>query len=188
MRITAIILSGGKSSRMGTDKALLKINDNDLLDRAIEVCQPVCAHIIISSNHPKHRKLGVHIVPDEIQNCGPLGGVFSCLKKSSTDWSFVLSVDAVFVETTFIEFLTNEVGAFDAVVPVHSNGIEPLIALYHKNCLPEMEEMLKRGDFKMRNLFSKINVKYVDVQNWLEKYPRLFFNMNKPGDFDWINS
>ncbi len=188
MEITAIILSGGKSSRMGTDKALLKINDNDLLSRAIEVCQPVCSRIIISSNNPKHRKSGIHVVPDEIQNCGPMGGVYACLKQSSTDWGFVLSVDAVFVEPKFIEFLITEIDAFDAVVPVHSKGIEPLIAFYHRNCLPEMEGMLKKGDFKMRNLFSKINVKYIDVQNWVEKFPRLLFNLNKPGDLDLINS
>lgn len=187
MQITAIILSGGKSLRMGTDKALLKIDDNDLLSRAIEVCQPICTNIIISSNNPKHEKSNVQIVPDEIENCGPMGGVYSCLKKSTTDWNFVLSVDAAFIETGFIEFLITEIGDFDAVVPIHAKGIEPLIALYHKNILTEIGKMLTAGDFKMRNLFSKINVKYVDAQNWVENFPHLFINLNKPGDFDFIN-
>lgn len=187
MQITGIILSGGKSSRMGSDKALLKIDDNDLLSRAIEVCQSVCTDIIISSNNPKHEKTGHRIVPDEVQNCGPMGGIYSCLKKSATNWNFVLSVDAAFVEVEFIEFLMTEIGNFDALVPVHSAGKEPLIALYHRNCLPEIEEMLEVSDFKMRKLFSKINVKYVDAQYWVEKFPRLFVNLNKPSDLDLLN-
>ncbi|HSO89343.1 MAG TPA: molybdenum cofactor guanylyltransferase, partial [Draconibacterium sp.] len=94
MQITGIILSGGQSTRMGTDKALLQIKGKTLLERAVEICNPVCNAILISSNNPEHEKYGYQIYPDEIKNCGPLGGIYSCLKKSDTDWNFILSVDA----------------------------------------------------------------------------------------------
>ena len=86
MQITGIILSGGQSTRMGTDKALLQINEKTLLENAIEICKPVCKEILISSNNPEHEKFGYKIIPDEIKNCGPLGGIYTCLKNSNTEW------------------------------------------------------------------------------------------------------
>lgn len=182
MQITGIILAGGKSLRMGTDKAFLQLNGKTLLERAIELVQPLCNSIIISSNNPEHKKFGYEIIPDEIKNCGPLGGIYSSLKKSETDWNFVISVDSAFVKSDFIQHLISEIDNLDAVVPIHPKGKEPLIALYHKNCMVEMESMLQSGNFKMHNLIKTINTKFVESQKWLEKYPQLFRNLNRPED------
>jgi len=182
MQITAIILAGGQSTRMGTDKALLQINGKTLLECALEICRPVCGDILISSNNPEHEKFGYKIIPDEIKNCGPLCGIYSCLKKSETPWNFIISVDAAFVEPAFIEYLINETDDSDAIVPVHDKGKEPLISMYHKNGLVEMQKHLKSGDLKMQNLINTINAKFVDSQNWIEKYPKIFCNLNRPDD------
>lgn len=182
MQITGIILAGGKSTRMGTDKTFLKLNGKTLLERSIELIQPFCDSLIISSNNPEHERFGYKTIPDEIPNCGPIGGIHSCLKYSKTDWNFIISVDSVFVEPKFVEFLVSEIGEFDSVVPIHSKGKEPLIALYNKNCLVEIEKMIQSGDFKMHNLLNSINTKWVDSQNWINKYPQLFRNLNHPED------
>jgi molybdopterin-guanine dinucleotide biosynthesis protein A len=79
----------------------------------------------------------------------------------------------------FLQFLITEIGKFDAVVPIHSKGKEPLIAMFHKNSLAEIEKMLKSGNFKMHNLFNVINTQLVDAQKWVEKYPKLFRNLNR---------
>jgi molybdopterin-guanine dinucleotide biosynthesis protein A len=182
MQITGIILAGGKSLRMGTDKTFIKIDGKTILARAIELIQPFCDSLLISSSNPAHEKFAYKIVPDEIKDCGPLGGIYSCLKKSETEWNFVISVDSAYVEPGFIQFLITEIGNFDAVVPIHSKGKEPLIALFHKNSLAEIEKMLKSGNFKMHNLFNVINTQLVDAQKWVEKYPKLFRNLNRPED------
>ncbi|MCK5729950.1 MAG: molybdenum cofactor guanylyltransferase [Draconibacterium sp.] len=182
MQITGIILAGGKSKRMGADKALLKTNGKTLLEQSIELIQPFCNTILISSNNSKHKIFGHKIIHDEISNCGPIGGIYSCLKKSETDWNFVLSVDSVFVESEFIKFLITEIDSISAIVPIHSEGKEPLIALYHKNSLMEFEKMLKLGDFKMYNLINSVNTKWIDSKKWIEKYPQLFHNLNRPED------
>ena len=182
MQITGIILAGGRSKRMGTDKAFLTLNGKTLLERSIELIQPFCDTILISSNNTAHKKSGYKIIPDEIPDCGPIGGIYSCLKQSETVWNFVISVDSVFVEPEFVKFLISEIEEFDAVVPVHSKGKEPLIALYHKNCLIEIEKMLNLGDFKMHNLINSINTKWIASQNWVNKYPQLFRNLNRPED------
>lgn len=182
MQITGIILAGGLSSRMGTDKAMLQINGKSLLEKSLELCKPICHDILISSNNPKHRKSGFSLIPDEIKNCGPLGGIYSCLKKSETDWNLVISVDSIFVTSDFITFLIFKTGIVDAVVPFHKNGKEPLIALYHKNCLPAIQEKLDLKDFKMHHLLDALNTRFVDVDLWINKYPEIFRNFNRPED------
>lgn len=167
---------------MGTDKALLPLHGKTLLERAVEICKPVCKDILISSGNPEHSKLGYKIIPDETENCGPMGGIYSCLKLSKTDWNLVISVDSTFVETEFLAFLISQINRKTAVIPFHKNGKEPLISLYHKNCLPSIKSMIDKGDFKMHNLLVKINPQYVDAQKWIVKYPRLFHNLNRTQD------
>jgi molybdopterin-guanine dinucleotide biosynthesis protein A len=182
MQITGIILAGGQSTRMGTDKALIQINEKTLLENAIDICKPVFSEILVSSNNPDHGKFGAKIIPDEFANCGPLSGIYSCLKKSETDWNFVISVDAAFIELDFIRYLTTQIGDFDAIVPLHDKGKEPLISIYHKNGLIEMQKHLKSGNLKMQNLINAINTKFVGSQKWVEKYPKIFTNLNCPED------
>lgn len=182
MQITGVILSGGQSTRMGTDKALIQINGKTLLENAIEICKSICNDIIISSNYQDHEKFGYKVVPDEIENCGPMGGIFSSLKESNTHWNFVISVDAAYVEPDFVKFIISEIGSFDAIVPAHNEGKEPLISLYNKNGLPKMLYHLESGNFKMHNLLSTLSTKFVNSQNWVEKFPKIFFNLNRPSD------
>ena len=182
MQITGIILSGGQSTRMGTDKAFVQINKKTLLENAIGICKPVCSEILVSSNNPDHGKFGFKIIPDEFFNCGPLSGIYSSLKKSGTDWNFVISVDAAFVELQFIQYLIDEIDDFDAIVPFHDKGKEPLISIYHKKGLEKMLKHLQSGNFKMQNLINEINAKYVNSQNWIDRFPKIFRNLNQPDD------
>jgi len=182
MYITGIILAGGKSRRMGTDKALLEINKKKLLQHAIAFCSPFCTRLLISSNHKEHQKFGIEIIPDDINNCGPLGGIYSCLKQSETDWNFVLSVDSVFVEHEFIQEMIKARGNYSAIVPLHSGGKEPLIALYHKKAISDIKTQLETGNYKMNFLLEKVNTHLFDSTKWIEKYPKLFHNANYPED------
>ena len=168
---------------MGTDKALIQFNGKTLLENAIEICKPVCQTIIISSNYPKHEIFGYKIIPDEIKNCGPLGGIYSCLKKSKTNLNFIISVDSAFVTEDFVQFLISESEKFDAVIPIHENGKEPLVALYHKNCVPVIQEKIELKDYKMHNLLNVLNTKFINVDSWVKKYPFIFKNLNRPEDF-----
>ena len=182
MKLTAIILAGGKSSRMGTDKALLQIEGKTLIDRAVQLVKPLCSQIIISSNSENHEIEGLTRIADEFQNCGPMSGIYSCLKASQTDWNLIISVDSANVEPEFIEFLTSRTGAFNAIVPFHKKGKEPLIAMYHKSTLPHFRNQLESGEYKMHFLLEKINVKFVETSNWVNRYPKLFNNLNSPED------
>jgi molybdopterin-guanine dinucleotide biosynthesis protein A len=167
---------------MGSDKALIKLGDKNMLEMVINVCQSVCDSIIISSNNPDHGRFGYPVVADEIMNCGPIGGILSCLKVSETDWNFIISVDTPFVTDEFIRFLSNSTKNCDVVVPFHSGGKEPLIALYSKGCLPVIEHQTELRQFKIHQLIRMLNTKLIDADKWLEKTPRLFKNLNRPED------
>lgn len=167
---------------MGSDKALLEIDGVTLLEKAVKLCSCISQDILISSNNPAHAIEPYSVVPDVINNCGPIGGIYSCLERSKTDWNFVISVDSPFVLAEFVEFLFSKVGNYDAVVPVVNNKKEPLIAWYHKNSLFEIEKMLDSGNYKMHDLIKTIKTNFVDVQNWIEKYPLIFQNINRPED------
>ena len=182
MQLTGIILAGGKSSRMGTDKAMLEVEGKTLLSRAIEFCQLFCDEVLISSNSPEHQVEGLRFITDEIKNCGPMSGIYSCLKHSQNHWSFILSVDAAFVEKDFVNFLHAGIHNSDVVVPVHNSKVEPLIALYNKDVLQEFKLQLETGNYKMRFLLERVKTNFIDSDYWEEKYPKLFHNLNFPED------
>lgn len=182
MQITAIILTGGKSSRMGTDKALLELEGKTLLSRAVDLCSKVCDEILISSDAEEHRVGSHRLVADEVKDCGPMGGIYSCLKESSNEWNFVLSVDSPFVTKDFVEFLVSQTKDFDAVIPVHFGKKEPLIAFYRKSILSQIEAKIREGNYKLHFLLQEINTHFVESGEWVRKYPELFRNLNYPED------
>lgn len=167
---------------MGTDKALILIDGKTLLERATELCRTFCNQILISSNHSKHVKPGFQVIPDEIQNCGPIGGIYSCIRKSESDWNFVISVDSTGVTPEFIEFLLAEIDNSEAVVPVHENGKEPLIAFYHKNSLPVFQRKIEIRDYKMQNLLDSLQTRFVNVDTWIKNQSEILRNFNRPED------
>jgi len=167
---------------MGSDKALLKIDGKPLLDKAVELCRSVCDEVLISSDSAQHERVEICRVEDQCKDCGPMGGIYSGMKQSSNEWNFVLSVDAPFVEVDFIDFLLKNTDKFDAVVPVHDGKKEPLIAFYHRNALPVFEKSLEEGNYKMHFLLEKVSTHFVEAENWLKKYPKLFRNINTQRD------
>ncbi len=169
---------------MGTDKTFLKVEGKTLLTHAVELLQPLCRSLLISSNNRELKYSGIDIISDEIKNCGPLGGIYSCLKRSETEWNFILSVDSPFVQSGFIAALKSELNRFDAVVPAHTKGNEPLIAFYNKSCLPAMQKQLEAGDYKMQRLLNGVNTKWIESEKWIAKYPKIFRNLNKPSDLN----
>jgi len=176
-KITGIVIAGGKSTRMGENKALVKYKHERLIDCAIRILDPVVDFLIISSNESLP-KIPYIMVKDEIQNIGPIGGLYSALKKSKTEKNVVIACDVPNVTSEFYEKLIKNLNDYDAVIPEHSEGkLEPLVAVYSQNILPIVEEQIKNKEYKMMNLIAKLNVNFISV-----KYGSMFKNVNAPGD------
>lgn len=184
--ISGFILAGGKSRRMGRDKALLVFEDETLLSRSASLIRPLCGLVSVSGKNMDYISYNLPIIPDIYPDCGPIGGIHSCLAHSSTDWNLMVAVDLPFLNAELFTCLIENSADFDCVIPKSSSGIEPLVGLYNRRILPALEMQLELGDFKMMNLLQTLNVNIVDCSGLIEKFPRLFTNVNNPEDFGTI--
>lgn len=184
--VSGFILAGGRSRRMGTDKAFLLVQEEPLLKHMISLVEPFCNEIAISGQNSDYKSFNVNLIPDVFSGCGPISGLYSSLKHSSFDWNLIISVDVPFVNDELICYLISNISEVDCIIPEHTSRVEPLVGLYNRRILPVVEEMIKSGDYKLMNLLSKLNTRYLDCNNLISKYPRLFFNVNRPHDYQSI--
>lgn len=167
---------------MGCDKALIEIEGKPLLTRAVEFCNLFCDEVLISSDSELHRIEGFQTIADQFKDCGPMGGIYSCISASANDWNFVLSVDAPFVRQEFVLEMLANCNNYDAVIPIHDRKKEPLIAFYNKSVLPELETLLKEGNYKMHSLIERVRTNFADAETYLKQSPNMFHNLNFPED------
>jgi molybdopterin-guanine dinucleotide biosynthesis protein A len=184
--LSGYILAGGKSSRMGSDKALLLVQDESMMNRMIRLLEPFCKTIAISGEKTGYNEFKVEIVPDLYTDCGPISGIISSLKHSSTEWNLLISVDVPFMNEAFIQYMIFHIGHYDCIIPEHDGRFEPLMGLYNRQIIPVVEEMISQGDYKLMRLLSKLKVRYVNCNSLIKQYPRLFVNINLPGDYQSI--
>jgi molybdopterin-guanine dinucleotide biosynthesis protein A len=181
--ITGIILAGGKSSRFGKDKALIKLNNKSLLEISVEKMQLFCDTILISYNSRLPEHISCKQVSDKVQDIGPMGGISACLEASETDKNFVLSVDTPFIPLKLCMFIINNTGEFDVVVPQFNGRIYPLIGLYSKSFLKVLEEDIKNKRYKMMKAVEKSKHSVVQISKTSEFYNEFFFmNINTRED------
>ena len=178
---SAIILTGGESSRMGEDKALLIVNGKTLIQNLIDKLNPLFEDIIIvDSNKKRLANLGVKIVEDEIKGYGPLMGIYSGLMASNTDLNFITACDIPEIDLPFIGSLFNNVEGYDAVVPISDNGrFEPLLSVYRKETIGAIEKLISSNIRKIDRLFSMCKVKHIKIpeNSWYK-------NLNTPEDLE----
>lgn len=198
--ITAVILSGGKSSRIGEDKALFKISNLTLIERIYFLLNKLFNEVIIISNKPKRYEfLNTKIYKDIFPGFGPLSGIHSGLTNSNTNLNFFISCDMPFVSKELIEFLINIEFNQDILIPKSNNNIHSLCAVYKKSCLDKAERLLKFANESMNNetgkskikLFDLINsmhAKYVDISEEKFFHTYLMFNMNTISDLEFVKN
>lgn len=170
---------------MGKDKGLCSFREKSLVMYAIEVLQPVCGRIIISANNVAgYHAFGYEVIPDEVSDIGPMGGLYSCLKQSTSTHNLVLSCDTPFVNTQLFTYLLQHLGDYMAVVPRHGEGfIEPLAAYYSIDILTEIEQAIERGAYKLMSLLQTVKVREVLVNQRQAFFSgQLFHNLNTPDD------
>jgi molybdopterin-guanine dinucleotide biosynthesis protein A len=190
--ITVFIIAGGKSSRMGQDKAFLKIKGRMLIDHAILQAHSVADDIFIVGPKEKFGAFG-RIVKDIYPDCGPLGGLHAALDRSRTNLSLMLALDTPFVTPEFLKFLVSEAQSSKAVVtvPRTKDGLQPLCAVYGHEFLAIAQTALAAGEYKIDPLFSKIKTQIVDLTDG-SQHPqfeaKMFQNINSPEDVERAES
>ncbi|MEP3837647.1 MAG: molybdenum cofactor guanylyltransferase [Algibacter sp.] len=149
--ITGIILAGGKSSRMGTDKGFLILNNQPFVQYSIDALSPLVSEIIIVSDNPDYDVFGLKRINDITKNAGPVAGICSGLEASSTDYNLILSCDIPLINTHILEILIDNIDANSEIIQVESNGKSmPLIALYKKDVAKTFNSFLKNDERRLR--------------------------------------
>jgi len=162
MQVGAIILAGGKSSRMGVDKGLMLLNQKPMVQHVIDTVKLIADELIIVANNEEYKQFGYEVIPDEIENAGPLAGICAGLKQANYYYNFVLSCDVPFVTKEMLSLLKQEVAGFDAAIFEKANHLHPLIGIYSKNCLPTFEAALNNKELKIKTVLHHVNVKKID--------------------------
>ena len=162
--ISGIILSGGKSIRMGENKAFIKIEGLPNITRIHTLFNSLFNEIIIVTNE-KELFLGYDatIYSDLLPDRGALGGLYTGLFCSSFLYSFCVGCDMPFLKEPVIEYLIRSIDSFDVIVPKAEDGLQPLHAIYSKTCLEPIREIIGKGKYKIIDFYPMAKTKIIEV-------------------------
>ncbi len=184
-RVCAAILAGGKSSRMGKNKALLELNGKKVIEHVVAAVQKVADEILLITNTPEEFAfLQLPMFHDEIQGIGPLGGIYSALHKCGAPHCLIVACDLPFLSEPLLRFLSENAGRDEVFAIDSGNGVEPLCAVYSKSCLPEIERQMAQKQYKVADLLAKVRARIVRFDASYSFYsPHLFYNVNTPEEW-----
>lgn len=184
--MTAVILAGGRSSRMGTPKALLRFDHEPLIVHLVGRLQPLFPSIIVVAAPDQELPvMPVTTVRDEVAHQGPVGGIYYGLRAVKDAFAFVTSCDSVFLNTTLVAHLVSRIEGVDVVVPRWDGRLQPLVAVYRTSLVPVLERQLASGELRPVSLFERVRTRQVEEEE-IRAFDRAgdsFFNMNHPEDY-----
>jgi molybdopterin-guanine dinucleotide biosynthesis protein A len=188
---TAIILAGGKSSRMGFDKQFLKFKDKYIIELLLERLEGMFGEIIIVTNKPEeYVTYGCILTEDEVKGFGPVAGINAGLKSSSSLYNYLIACDMPFINPEYIEFMKSVINGrendADAVITRLGDWIEPFNAFYSKSLIKKAEENITLGKRKINSLLNGSSVTYISEAKAREFSPgwEMFMNLNTFEDYE----
>ncbi|MDZ4655465.1 MAG: formate dehydrogenase accessory sulfurtransferase FdhD [Coriobacteriia bacterium] len=185
--VTAAVLAGGRSLRMGIDKTLLPIEGEPLVVRVAESVSAVCAHTVIVTNRPEALEdvdlpAGVRVLQDSVAYQGPLGGLATALEQAEDEWVLAVAADMPWLRPELVRALWDARDGAQVVIPVGPKGAEPLLALYHTSCLPVARAVLDSGRRRLVAILPSVKVVEVSIESLRDVDPELrsLVNVNTP--------
>jgi molybdenum cofactor guanylyltransferase len=193
--VSAAVLTGGKSSRMGRDKALVSIHGETILGRVIRVLSRVTSKVMIVGERDAYRDFGVPVIADVVAGAGPLGGILTALSNSPADHMLIVGCDMPLLNGRLLQAIATEPRESDVLVPYldddsDHHGYQPLHALYSVQCIDPIMARLKRGDLKIQAFLEDVDTRLLRSE-WLRQFDpdlRSFINVNTPAELLMANS
>jgi len=193
--MTSIVLAGGKSSRLGRDKALELLGKQNLIYRVIHSLSSLSSEVILVTAQERKEiqippKSNTKIVADLYPSCGPLAGIHSGLIHASSYHSLVVACDMPFLNRSLLTYEMSLAPEFDVIIPSIGEHLEPLHAVYSKECLRQIETILEDGLLSVNDLLPRVNVRYVqrDEIERFDPHHMSFFNLNTENDLQKARS
>lgn len=181
--VSAAIMAGGKSRRMGADKAWLDVGDGrPIVQRVIDVLSEVADDVLIVANDERYAALGPRVVPDRWPEGGALGGIGTGIGAAEHERVLVVACDMPFLRAPLLRYLVERSDGVDAVVPRIAGEHETMHALYTKACLAPIERALAAGKMRVISFFDEVHVRALDEHDLRPLDPglRSFTNVNTP--------
>ncbi len=191
--VTGVLLAGGKSRRMGEDKRFLLVGEETLLERGLRVLRSMFQEVlVVIAQDSTPLSVDARIVRDLVPECGSLGGLYTGLMQATTPWAFVVACDMPFLDQAVIAQFTKRKALADIVMAKLAGRLHPIHALYGKQCLPPLEQMIQARQLKIQELVSHVSlhVQYVTETDLFTIDPsgRSFQNINTPADLEAAQS
>jgi molybdenum cofactor guanylyltransferase len=188
-QVSAFILVGGESSRMGRDKARLELGGVALILRTARLVESVAgASPAIIGNPDAYREFDLRAIADDWPGAGPLGGIATALRAAAASWSLIVAIDLPYLTRAWLEYLIARAlaSSADAVLPMNARGAEPLCAMYHRRAEPAIRKALERGTRKVTDGLLDVRVETITPAEWnpFDSEGLLFKNMNSPEDYE----
>jgi molybdenum cofactor guanylyltransferase len=181
---TGIILCGGKSSRIGMNKALLMLGKMSLLEHAAASIKPLSNQLIVSGNSKDFPNSPFEFIPDIIPGIGPISGIYSALIHSSTEHNLIISCDNPFLSSHLLHYMLENSQGFDIVLPEFDNIIQSLTGYFNKSSLSFIAEEIQKKHYKPIEIFKHLNIKILKIDQTLPFYKEnLFLNINTYEDY-----
>ncbi len=179
--VTGVILAGGKSTRMGQDKATLVVKGLPLFERVRKVFRLLFAKNLIAGDRPDLARPDLPCYAD-IYPGSALGGLYTGLLRAETEWIFVAPCDMPFPDPALIRTITALRAGYDVVVPRTRQGFEPLFACYAKSCLEPMRQLLDHRRFRVFDFYDQVRVRYLEEDELPPGWQKALVNLNTPED------
>ena len=195
-QVAGFILAGGASSRMGRDKALLDFGGVPLILRTARLLEPLVDKVIVVGTPSRYKKLGLLAIADDAHvhdgpdrpGRGPLAGIAAALTATQSRWNLILACDLPYLSAEWLDWLLSRAlrSSGEAVVPRTERGIEPLAAMYRRECGATITAALERGVRKVSDAIGELRPDFVYPREWSEIEPSelILKNMNAPGDYN----
>ena len=190
MKVTSIILAGGKNLRLGRNKALETLDGKSLIEHVIERVEPLSERILIVTSQEKFDlpvSVKAEMLADLYPDKGPLGGIYTGLAASRSLYNIVVACDMPFLNTELLRYMLGLSRDYDAVVPRLEEGmIEPLHSIYSRGCLDNMQKRLESNELKVHSFLKTVRVRYIEREESQKLDSELlsFFNINHQSDIE----
>ncbi len=184
--VSAIVLTGGKSSRMGQPKAMLLFDGEPLIVHILRTLKRLFADTVVVAAHEQELPpLQVTLVRDEVAYQGPVGGIYYGMRAANQEVGFVTSCDAPFLNLSLISYLISQISNYDVVVPYWQGRFQPLHAVYRRCVVPLLKEQLEREELRPIFLYEKVRTCKVSEEEIRRFDPEgsSFLNINSPEDY-----
>ncbi|MBK9168009.1 MAG: molybdenum cofactor guanylyltransferase [Bryobacterales bacterium] len=185
MSRAGFVLAGGRSSRMGSDKALLPFAGRALVLHVADLVAASAGSVTLIGSPERYGSLGLPLLPDLRPGEGPLAGIEAALHAASADWNLVVACDMPRLSLPLLEglFEVAEASGADAVVPCAASGrLEPLCTVWRDRCLAAVSEALDRGERRVSVVLDRVG-----ALRWRSPDSEAFTNVNTPADWTAIN-